>query len=89
MNDVNSVGCVTGKPVTQGGVRGRTEATGLGVFYGIRDFLTFDSIKEQTGLKNGLKGTSVIVQGFGNVGFFAAKFISGAGAKITAITEYN
>ena len=35
--ETNALGCVTGKPVGQGGIRGRTEATGLGVFYGLRE----------------------------------------------------
>lgn len=87
--DVDGSACVTGKPVTQGGVRGRTEATGLGVYYGIRDFLEYQEVQQKTGLTAGLKGKSVIVQGLGNVGFYAAHFCSKAGAKITAIAEYT
>eukprot|EP00123_Amoebidium_parasiticum_P019312 comp24502_c0_seq1/m.46754 comp24502_c0_seq1/g.46754 ORF comp24502_c0_seq1/g.46754 comp24502_c0_seq1/m.46754 type:complete len:512 (-) comp24502_c0_seq1:361-1896(-) len=87
--DVDGTACVTGKPVTQGGVRGRTEATGLGVYYGIRDFLEFEEVQKTTGLGPGLKNKKVIVQGLGNVGFFAAHFISKAGGKIVAISEYN
>ncbi|KNC80870.1 glutamate dehydrogenase, mitochondrial [Sphaeroforma arctica JP610] len=87
--DVNSVACVTGKPITQGGVRGRTEATGLGVYYGIRDFLEYEEVQDQTGLTSGLKGKKVIVQGLGNVGFYAAHFITKAGGKVVGIGEYN
>jgi glutamate dehydrogenase (NAD(P)+) len=84
--DVNSMACVTGKPVSQGGVRGRNEATGLGVYYGIREFLTYPEVQKVTGLK-GLKGARVIVQGFGNVGYWAAKFFEQNGAKVTAVIE--
>jgi glutamate dehydrogenase (NAD(P)+) len=66
-NDVNAAACVTGKPVTQGGVRGRTEATGLGVYFCIRDFLSYPEVQKQTGLSGQIEGLKVIVQGFGNV----------------------
>ena len=59
---------VTGKPVAQGGVRGRNEATGLGVFFVVREFLNYQEIKEKTGLTDGLLNAKIIIQGFGNVG---------------------
>jgi glutamate dehydrogenase (NAD(P)+) len=74
IGDVNAAGCVTGKPVAQGGVRGRNEATGLGVYYGIREFLSYPEVQKKTGLSGDIKGSTVVVQGFGNVGFHAAKF---------------
>lgn len=46
-NDVNASACVTGKPIHQGGVRGRNEATGLGVYYGIREFLTYPEVQKK------------------------------------------
>ncbi|KAI8870847.1 glutamate dehydrogenase [Ramicandelaber brevisporus] len=85
--DVNAAGSVTGKPVSQGGVRGRNEATGLGVFYGVREFLTFPEIQKATGLSGQMEGTTVAIQGFGNVGFWAAKFFESNGAKVIAIGE--
>eukprot|EP00158_Paraphelidium_tribonemae_P005763 Partr_v1_DN27513_c3_g3_i1_m30220 putative glutamate dehydrogenase len=85
-NDVNSLACVTGKPVSQGGIRGRTEATGLGVYYGVREFLTYPEVQEAVGIKS-LVGATVIVQGFGNVGYWAAKFFEQNGAKIVGIIE--
>jgi glutamate dehydrogenase (NAD(P)+) len=85
--DVNAAACVTGKPVSQGGVRGRNEATGLGVFYGIREFLQFPEVREMTGLRPDLKGATVIVQGFGNVGYWASKFFEQAGSKVIGIIE--
>ncbi|CAG8786329.1 9499_t:CDS:2, partial [Racocetra fulgida] len=49
-NEVDSIGCVTGKPITLGGVRGRNEATGLGVYYGIREFISYPEVQKHTGL---------------------------------------
>lgn len=77
--DVNAAGCVTGKPISQGGVRGRHEATGLGVYYGIREFLQFPEVQKMTGLDGTIAGKTVIVQGFGNVGYWAAKFFHSNG----------
>ncbi|KAJ3363798.1 glutamate dehydrogenase [Allomyces javanicus] len=87
VTDVNAAGCVTGKPISQGGVRGRMEATGLGVYYGVREFLTFPEIQAATGITNGLKDTKIIIQGFGNVGYWAAKFFERNGAKIIGVAE--
>lgn len=87
--DVNALGCVTGKPVTQGGVRGRTEATGLGVFYGIRELCNVKEDMDKLGLSTGIEGKKVIVQGLGNVGYHAAKFFYEAGAKIVGLAEYE
>lgn len=85
--DVDALASVTGKPVSQGGVRGRTEATGLGVFYTVREFLTFPEIRQQTGLTGDLKELRVAVQGFGNVGSWTAHFFAKHGAKIIGIGE--
>merc|ERR1712137_451039 len=87
--NIDSNACVTGKPIHSGGIRGRTEATGLGVFYGVREFLLNDHVVEQTGLEKGLEGKSVVIQGFGNVGYWAAKFFHENGAKVIGIGEYN
>lgn len=88
-NDVNAMACVTGKPVSQGGVRGRIEATGLGVFFGIREACSFVEDMEKLGLSTGVKGKKVIVQGLGNVGYHAAKYFQQAGAIIVGLIEYN
>ena len=87
--EIDSAGCVTGKPVTQGGVRGRREATGLGIFYGVREVCNMPDVMQRLGLTTGLEGKSVIVQGLGNVGYHAAKFFYNAGAKIIALAEYE
>src|ERR1041385_8209993 len=87
--DVNALGCVTGKPVSQGGVRGRTEATGLGVFYGVRELCNVAEDMKRLGLTPGVAGKRVIVQGLGNVGYHAAKFFAEAGALIVGLAEYE
>lgn len=87
-HEVDAIGAVTGKPVNQGGIRGRTEATGLGVFYTTREFLKFPEVQKCTGLSSGsLRDARVVIQGFGNVGSFAAKFFAEQGAKVVAIGE--
>ncbi len=87
--DTNAQGCVTGKPVGIGGIRGRTEATGLGVFFGLREFFNFEEDVKKLGLTTGLRGKTVIVQGFGNVGYHSAKFLAEEGAKIIGIAEFD
>ncbi|HLU17415.1 MAG TPA: Glu/Leu/Phe/Val dehydrogenase [Edaphocola sp.] len=87
--ELNAQACVTGKPIAQGGVRGRTEATGLGVFYGIRELVNVKEEMDRVGLSTGMDGKRVIVQGLGNVGYFAAKFFQEAGAILVGIAEYE
>ena len=87
--EIDAAGCVTGKPVTQGGVRGRREATGLGVFYGIREVLMMKEVMDKLGLPVGVEGKRVVVQGLGNVGYYSSKFFYEAGAKIVALAEYE
>ena len=87
--EVEAMGCVTGKPVTQGGVRGRKEATGLGVFFGVREVCNMPDIMERLGLQTGVQGKKVVVQGLGNVGYHTAKFFRENGAKVIAIAEYE
>lgn len=87
--EVDALGCVTGKPVTQGGVRGRREATGLGVFYGIREICNTPEIMGKLGLPTGIEGKKVIVQGLGNVGSHAARFFREAGAIIVGLCEFE
>ena len=87
--EIDAAGCVTGKPVTQGGVRGRKEATGLGVFFGIREVCNMPDVMEKLGLTTGVVGKTVIVQGLGNVGYHTAKFFRENGSKVIAIAEYE
>ena len=81
--------CVTGKPIAQGGVRGRTEATGRGVFFGIREACRFKDDMERLGMTTGLAGKRVIVQGLGNVGYHAAKYLQEGGAVLVGLAEYE
>ncbi|HEV8080245.1 MAG TPA: Glu/Leu/Phe/Val dehydrogenase, partial [Chitinophagaceae bacterium] len=87
--EIDAAGCVTGKPVSQGGVRGRTEATGLGVFYGLREVCNMKSVMDKLGLTTGVEGKRVCVQGLGNVGYHSALFFQQAGAKIVGLAEYE
>ncbi|MFO7826035.1 MAG: Glu/Leu/Phe/Val dehydrogenase [Cyclobacterium sp.] len=86
---INAKGCVTGKPLSQHGIDGRTEATGMGVFIGIREAVSVKEDMQKLGLSVGLAGKKIIVQGLGNVGYYSAKFLEEAGAKIIGIAEYN
>ncbi|MFI5153424.1 MAG: Glu/Leu/Phe/Val dehydrogenase [Chitinophagales bacterium] len=87
--EIDALGCVTGKPVTQGGVRGRREATGLGVFYGIREVCNMKDMMDKLGMHTGIEGKTVVVQGLGNVGYHAAKFFREGGAKVIALAEFE
>jgi len=75
-DDINYIACVTGKPVEHGGIHGRTEATGRGVQYAIQEFFRHKELVKKIGLKGGLGKKRVIIQGFGNVGYHVAKFLS-------------
>jgi glutamate dehydrogenase (NAD(P)+) len=86
---LDATGCVTGKPIAHGGIRGRLEATGRGVFFGLREACDNAEDMRRLGLEPGLDGKRVIVQGLGNVGYHAAKFLREGGAIITAIAEYE
>lgn len=87
--EIDALGCVTGKPVTQGGVRGRREATGLGVFYGLREVCNMPDVMNRLKMSMGVAGKTVVVQGLGNVGYHAAKFFREGGAKVIALAEYE
>lgn len=87
--EIDGLGCVTGKPVSQGGVRGRTEATGLGVFYGLREICSKQDLMKNLGLTTGLEGKRVVVQGLGNVGFHAAKYFHLSGARVVCLIEWD
>jgi glutamate dehydrogenase (NAD(P)+) len=86
--DINAAACVTGKPANAGGIQGRTEATGRGVQYALQEFFRHPEDVKKAKLSGTLDGKRVIVQGLGNVGYHAAKFLSEEdGAKITGIIE--
>ncbi|HEX9828955.1 MAG TPA: Glu/Leu/Phe/Val dehydrogenase [Bacteroidota bacterium] len=86
---IDALACVTGKPVSQGGIRGRKEATGRGVFFGLREVCNQTEDMKKLGLSKGLAGKKIIVQGLGNVGFYAAKFCQEGGAVLVGFVEYE
>jgi glutamate dehydrogenase (NAD(P)+) len=85
--EINAAGCSTGKFISQGGIAGRTESTGLGVFHVLNTLLEDDAFAEQAGLGTGMKGKKIIIQGFGNVGYHLATFCHKKGAKIVGVIE--
>ncbi len=85
---IDSQACVTGKPVSQGGIAGRKEATGRGVQFGIREAFAHKDDLKKHGLSGGLEGKRIAIQGFGNVGYHVAKFLSEEdGCKIVAVGD--
>ncbi|MFQ5525068.1 MAG: Glu/Leu/Phe/Val dehydrogenase [Thermoanaerobaculia bacterium] len=87
--ELNALACVTGKPIAQGGIRGREQATGRGVYFGIRELCNDDEMMKQLGLDRGVAGKRVVIQGLGNVGHYAAKYLQDAGAILVGLAEYE
>ncbi len=86
--EIDAVGCVTGKPVNQNGIRGRTEATGRGVFYGIREFLNNRDLAKRIGLEPGTEGKTMVIQGLGNVGSYTGTISQDEGGmKVIGVSE--
>ena len=86
-SEIDSEGCVTGKPIPMGGIRGRTEATGRGVYFGICETCDHSDDMKSLGLETGLSGKRFIIQGLGNVGYHATKNLVDAGAVLVGISE--
>ncbi len=86
---LNAIACVTGKPIEQNGIYGRKEATGRGVVFGLQEACSIVEDMKELGLSPGLHGKKVVIQGFGNVGSHAAKFLMEADARVTGIIERN
>lgn len=84
---LDALACVTGKPLSLHGIPGRREATGLGVFYGIQQALSDADDMKSLGLTTGVAGKRVVIQGLGNVGYHAARFLQQAGAVIVGLAE--
>lgn len=87
--DLFTSASTTGKSLSQGGIEGRVESTGLGVFFGLRKALDYKKFTDHGKLKHTLKGQSFIVQGFGNVGYFTSKLIVESGGILIGVSEYN
>jgi glutamate dehydrogenase (NAD(P)+) len=87
--ELNAFACVTGKPIPLGGIHGRKEATGRGLAFGMREACDVTEDMRALGLTPGLAGKRVVVQGLGNVGYHAAKFLQEAGAVLVGLAEYE
>ncbi|MBP8725555.1 MAG: Glu/Leu/Phe/Val dehydrogenase [Saprospiraceae bacterium] len=88
--DIDAAGCVTGKPINQNGIRGRTEATGRGVYYGLRELCDTAEAMKRVGLPLGIAGKTVVIQGLGNVGSYTGSIMQLEGkARIIAVSEYE
>ena len=87
-NQMHTYACVTGKPIALHGIEGRREATGLGVYYGLEEYLSYEENVKPLGLSKGVAGKRVIIQGLGNVGYHSADSICRLGSGIiTGIAE--
>jgi glutamate dehydrogenase (NAD(P)+) len=86
---IDATACVTGKSVSQGGIRGRLEATGRGVIYGLNEVCSDADDMKQLGLPTGFEGKTVVVQGLGNVGYYSAKYCIANGGILVGLAEYE
>ena len=87
--DINADAVTTGKAKNLGGIQGRREATGLGVFYAAKQVLNNEKVVKNLGVELGVKGKSFIIQGYGNVGYWASKFFHEEGAKLVGVAEFD
>ncbi|MCY4376238.1 MAG: Glu/Leu/Phe/Val dehydrogenase [Spirochaetaceae bacterium] len=74
--EINALACVTGKPLTIGGIPGRTEATGRGVQFAVRELFRRPEDLALAGMEGDLEGKRIVVQGLGNVGYHLARYLS-------------
>ena len=86
-DQIDALGCVTGKPVAEGGVLGRKEATGRGVFYALREACCHEGDMARLGLSVGLDGKRIALQGMGNVAYWASKFCRQLGAQVVGVSD--
>ncbi len=88
--EIDSAGCVTGKPVSQNGIQGRTEATGRGVYYALKEIVSYKDDMAKLGLTTGMEGKTIAIQGLGNVGYHTGVICQEeGGATIVSVAEYE
>lgn len=86
--EIDAAGCVTGKPVNQSGIHGRTEATGRGVYYGLRELCNDPKMMAKVKMETGIAGKTMVIQGLGNVGSYAGKICQQeGGVRIIGVSE--
>ncbi|HRD08971.1 MAG TPA: Glu/Leu/Phe/Val dehydrogenase dimerization domain-containing protein, partial [Saprospiraceae bacterium] len=86
--EIDAAGCVTGKPVNQSGIHGRTEATGRGVYYGLRELCNDAKMMAKVKLETGIAGKTMVIQGLGNVGSYAGKICQQeGGVRVIGVSE--
>ncbi|MCY4401083.1 MAG: Glu/Leu/Phe/Val dehydrogenase [Candidatus Poribacteria bacterium] len=86
---LDAIACVTGKPIKHSGIHGRKEATGRGVVFGLEEVCSYIDDMNQIGFDPGIQGKTVVVQGFGNVGYHASKYLTLTEAKVIGIAEID
>ncbi len=88
--EIDAAGCVTGKPVHQNGIQGRTEATGRGVYYALKEAVSYKDDMAALGLETGMEGKTIAIQGLGNVGYHTGVICQEEGGSIiVSVAEYE
>ena len=86
--ELDAAACVTGKPTSQNGIQGRTEATGRGVYYALRELLNDEKEMAKVGMDVGTAGKTAVIQGLGNVGSYTGTICTEEGdMKVIAVSE--